>query len=246
MRRDPRENSRGLVDPRDAPELLDNDGYGLYGEEEVMYGNHAGPPAALGGHRPNRNPGAAARGGHRPNRTTGPATRGGRRPGGNPGRGQRGPGQGQQEEYGPWHRIVFEAFGKFNCPRAGCFRGGPCDRRSEDFLMINCQEMGYHGPPDPRQVLEFLRPRYGALNASLVHYAAERGISGNSAAELFLRAATKTDPRGQGGPAFGGPSWGGGPVRRGGPGFGPASRAGGIDPRGPYWGGGAGMSYGPY
>ncbi|KAI4105792.1 MAG: hypothetical protein L6R37_002539 [Teloschistes peruensis] len=27
MRRDPREDSRGLVDPRDAPELLDNDGY---------------------------------------------------------------------------------------------------------------------------------------------------------------------------------------------------------------------------
>ncbi|KAL9582448.1 MAG: hypothetical protein Q9212_003284 [Teloschistes hypoglaucus] len=38
MRRDPRENSRGLVDPRDAPELLDNDGYGLYGEEEPAGG----------------------------------------------------------------------------------------------------------------------------------------------------------------------------------------------------------------
>ncbi|KAL8639344.1 MAG: hypothetical protein Q9228_003609 [Teloschistes exilis] len=34
MRRDPRENFRGLVDPRDARELLDNDGYGLHGEEE--------------------------------------------------------------------------------------------------------------------------------------------------------------------------------------------------------------------
>lgn len=174
MRRDPREDSRGLVDPRDAPELLDNDGYGLHGEEEVMYGYHAGPAAAGGGHRPDRNAGAATRGGHKPNR--------------NPGRGQRGSfdpreeqvdwgrGQGQRNEYGPWHEIMFEAFGNFHCQGGGCAWGEPCDRHKEQFLMMNCQTMGYHGPWDPERVREFLRPHYDFMKGSLAYYAAERGF----------------------------------------------------------------------
>ncbi|KAL9586552.1 MAG: hypothetical protein Q9203_003826 [Teloschistes exilis] len=150
MRRDPRENSRGLVDPRDARELLDNDGYGLHGEEEVMYGYDAGPAAAGGGHRPDRNPEAATREGHKPNR--------------NPGRGQR-------------------------------------------------------GSFDPREE-----------QGSLAYYAAERGLPGNSAAEVLEQMLPTTrDPRGQGGPAFGPLSWGGG-----------------TGARGPSWGGGADMGYGPY
>ncbi|KAL8695140.1 MAG: hypothetical protein Q9218_000308 [Villophora microphyllina] len=198
IRRNPAEDSRGLVDPQDDPGSY-GDEYGPLDEEEMMYG----PPCERGGG------GRRGRGGH----GQGPSHGGG--------------GQQYQQQYGVWHRIMFEAFGEFNCLGDGCFPGGPCDQHEKQFLMRMSQSMGYNGPAVARQVRQFLRPRYGELNASLMHYAAQKGIQANSAAEAIemIEMQAMEAQRGRGGPAFG-----------------PPRRAGGH-PRGAFRGGGYGMDY---
>ncbi|KAL8775955.1 MAG: hypothetical protein Q9194_003473 [Teloschistes cf. exilis] len=219
MRRDPRENFRGLVDPRDARELLDNDGYGLHGEEEQQ-------PA--GGIDPTEIPKRQPVKGINPIEILAVANVEALIHARNKWIGE----EGKDKETNTAHgmKSLFEAFGNFHCQGGGCAWGGPCDRHKEQFLMMNCQMMGYHGPWDPERVQEFLRPHYDFMKGSLAYYAAERGLPGNSAAEVLEQMLPTTrDPRGQGGPAFGPLSWGGG-----------------TGARGPSWGGGADMGYGPY
>ncbi|KAL8777361.1 MAG: hypothetical protein Q9213_007902 [Squamulea squamosa] len=76
---------------------------------------------------------------------------------------------------GPWHQIIFEAMGgPFRCKRAegGCQAGGGCDNEQGRALMEMAAEVGYRGPPDPRQVRRSLQPYYDDIVDNLVAGAA--------------------------------------------------------------------------
>ena len=73
---------------------------------------------------------------------------------------------------GPWHRIMFEAMGgPFRCPEGeqGCQPGGGCESRIGEGLVIMAAEHGYRGPPDARQIRNFLQPFYEEIAEAFVN-----------------------------------------------------------------------------
>ncbi|KAL8670360.1 MAG: hypothetical protein Q9168_005102 [Polycauliona sp. 1 TL-2023] len=77
---------------------------------------------------------------------------------------------------GPWHQIMFEAFGgPFRCqdPTLGCAAGAECDNQKRDGLMDMAADKGYQGPPDARQIRQFLRPFFGELVEGAIRGAGE-------------------------------------------------------------------------
>lgn len=76
---------------------------------------------------------------------------------------------------GPFHQIMFEAMGgphRCYTPDLGCHNGGGCEARLRAGLLREAANNGYQGPPDPRQVRQFIMPYHEEMIEGFMAWAA--------------------------------------------------------------------------